>query len=400
MRLWVDAGRLRCSAPQGVLTPELSDELRRRREELISALRAAQHAREADAAPLAPVSRGEALPLSFAQQRIWFLEQLSPGNTAHNLAGSLRLSGRLDPAALELAMSELIRRHEILRTTFVFAEGRPSQVIGAPRPFALPIIDLRPLSAPQREAEAERLCDEESKRPFDLERGPLVRLTLVQLDPIEHLLILSMHHIVSDGWSFDVFAQEISQLYRACAAGSPSPLPPHPVQYADFAVWQRRRLEGPVLAEQLAYWKGQLAGPLPTIDLPLDRPLPPVQTFSGARETLVLSEELTAAVRALGSAEDASLFMVLLAAFEVLLHRQTGQTDIVVGTPLAGRTRPETERLIGCFLNTLVLRTDLGDDPPFRELVARVRETALSAYAHQELPFERLVEELRPERDV
>jgi amino acid adenylation domain-containing protein len=345
------------------------------------------------------VQEAYVFPLSFAQQRLWFLDQLSPGNSFYNVDFALPLEGPLDIEALRRSVREIIRRHEALRTTFAVVKREPVQVVSPALNLELPVVDLRAFAPGEREAKARRLATEEANRPFNLARGPLVRTTLLQLGDDNYVFLLTMHHIVCDGWSVGVFFNELSALYAAFCAGAPSPLPELPIQYADFAVWQREWLRGEVLAEQLAYWKQQLAD-LPVLQLPTDHPRPQMQSFHGADQTLQLSARLTRQLQALSQQEEVTLFMTLLAAFQVLLHRYTGQTDIVVGSPIANRTREEIEGLIGFFVNTLVLRTDLSGDPSFREALARVRRVAVGAYGRQDLPFEKLVEELQPERDL
>ena len=352
-----------------------------------------------DGPVLRPVPRDTKLPLSFAQQRLWFLDQLEPGNPAYNIPAVLRLSGVLDPAALGQSLREIVRRHETLRTTFSTADGRPFQTVAPAPALSLPVIDLQELPADRRDAEAQKIIAEETRQSFDLAQGLLTRARLLRLGREEHILLLTMHHIASDGWSRGILLRELAALYRAFTTGNPSPLPELPVQYTDFAVWQRQWLQGETLEEQLAYWKKQLAA-LPALPFPTDRPRPPAQTYRGAGRSLALSERLTEALRKLSAREGATVFMTLLAAFKTLLYRYTGQNDIAVGSPIAGRTRPEIEGLIGFFVNTLVLRTDLSGNPSFRELLAREREACVGAYAHQDLPFEKLVEELQPERDL
>ena len=338
-------------------------------------------------------------PMSFAQQRIWLLEQLAPLNPAYNITRGFRLTGSLDVSALERSLNEIVRRHEALRTTFDTVEGQPVQLIAPELALTLQVIDLRDLPESEAEVKARCLAAEEAQRPFDLARGPLVRGSVLQLGREEHVLLLTMHHIISDGWSMGVFFRELSALYEAFATRKPSPLPELPIQYADYAVWQSDWLKGEILQGQLSYWKQQLRD-LPVLELPTDRPRPAVQTFPGARQSLALSKTLTRKIKALSDQEGMTLFMVLLAAFQTLLHRYTRQDDIVVGSPIAGRTRSETEGLIGFFVNALVLRVDLSGDPTFREVMRRVRKVALEAYAHQDLPFEKLVEELQPKRDL
>jgi amino acid adenylation domain-containing protein/thioester reductase-like protein len=337
-------------------------------------------------------------PLSFAQQRLWFLEQFEPGSPFYNMVQAVHIRGRLDQVALTNSLKEIVRRHEALRTTFPTIDGQPRQVIAPSLSLPLPLIDLQTLPEHDRAAEAQWLATKEAQQPFDLAAGPLVRATLLRLSEEDHVLLGTMHHIVSDGWSIGVFIREIASLYEAFSAGRPSPLPELPIQYVDFALWQREWLQGQELERQLSYWKTRLAG-LPILELPTDRPRPSMQRFQGAIHFFDVHPTLTQALRELGHNESVSLFMVLLAAFQVLLHYYTGQDDIVVGCPLANRTRSETQGLIGLFVNALVMRTDLSGNPRFRELLRRVHEVVLGAYEHQDLPFEKLVDELQPERD-
>jgi amino acid adenylation domain-containing protein len=339
-------------------------------------------------------------PTSFAQQRLWFVDQLEPGKSTYNVAQAFRLSGRLQPEALEHSLNEIVRRHEMLRTTFVEIEGEPAQTIGAPADRPLDIVSLAELPAGRREAEAKRRIEADANRPFDLARGPLFRATLLRLESEEHILLLTMHHIVSDGWSMGVLYRELSSLYEAFCRSEIPALPDLPIQYVDYAVWQRRRLQGEVLAQHLIYWKRQLDGAPPLLELPTDRPRPAAQSFHGARKFVAFPKSLTDGLKALSRREGATLFMTLLASFQTLLHRYTGQDDIVVGSPIAGRSRSELEGLIGLFINTLVLRGDLSGNPSFRELLGRARITALDAYEHQDLPFEKIIEELNPERNL
>jgi len=350
--------------------------------------------------PIVPVSRDGDLPLSFAQQRLWFLDQLAPGNLFYNIPMAVRLKGRLDVAALERSLNEIVRRHEPLRTTFETVRGKPVQVIAPELILPLPVVDLTDLPEAEREVEAQRRAQEEVRQPFDLAEGPLLRAQLLKLDEEDHVALLTMHHIVSDGWSMGVLVREIAALYGAFSAGKPSPLPDLPIQYADFAHWQREWLQGEVLETQLDHWKQQLSDSPPVLELPTDRPRPAVQTSQGATQSFTLPKGLSESLKTLGREERATLFMTLLAAFQSLLYRYTGQEDISIGTPIANRTRGEIEGLIGFFVNTLVMRTDFSGDPSFEELLARVREVALDAYAHQDLPFETLVEELQPQRDL
>lgn len=341
-----------------------------------------------------------AAPLSFTQQRFWFLDQLEPGHPLYNEWTAVRLSGALDCVVLERSLQELVRRHAALRTTFaVRDDGEPQQLIAPSPAVPLQTIDLQTLPETARQDEAERLASAETQRPFDLEDGPLFRVTLFQLAAQEHILLLTFHHIVIDAWSATILYRELGALYRALLQNQPSPLPELPVHYADFAVWQRAWLQSAAFATQLAYWKAQLAA-LSPLQLPLDHPRPRKQSYHGAQQSMGLSPALVASLRALSQQAGASLFMTLLAAFQTLLQRYTGQADIVIGSPIANRNRPEIEGLIGCFTNTLVLRSDFADNPTFRTLLRQVRTTVLDALAHQELPFEKLVEELQPERDL
>src|SRR6185312_349196 len=314
----------------------------------------------------------------------------------------VRLAGDLDPAALAASLREVVSRHEALRTTFgIGAQGEPVQRIATPA-VSLPLLDLSGLPEASREQEARRLARDEAARPFDLARGPLLRGLLARLSRRDHRVLLTLHHIVSDGWSSGILVRELAALYSAFAVGLPSPLPALPVQYPDFAVWQREWLRGEVLEDQLRFWRQRLAGAPSVLELPADRPRPMVPSGRGGLRTVALSEGLEASLAALCRECGATRFMVLLAAWKTLLHRLTDRTDLLVGTPVANRSRIEVEGLIGFFANTLVLRTDLASGRPaglpFRELIARVREGALAAYAHQDLPFEKLVEELAPER--
>ncbi|MEG4309877.1 MULTISPECIES: amino acid adenylation domain-containing protein [unclassified Microcoleus] len=344
---------------------------------------------------------GDSIPLSFAQQRLWFFDQFEAGKSFYNLPGAIRLKGKLNVAVLEQTFNEIVNRHEALRSTFTEVQGQPVQVIAPPvSRLLLPVIDLREVPQSDREAAVKQLSAKEAQQPFDLERGPLLGTSLLQLSEEEYVLLLTMHHIVSDGWSIGVLARELAAIYEALSAGNQPQLPELPVQYADFAIWQRNWLWGEVLQTQLAYWKQQLEGAPPLLELPADRPRPPIQTSNGATQSLLLSQELTAALKNLSQGEDVTLFMTLLAAFKALLYRYTGRTDLLVGSPIANRNRAEIEGLIGVFVNTLVLRTDVSGDPTFRELLQRVREVTLGAYAHQDLPFEKLVEELQPDRSL
>jgi amino acid adenylation domain-containing protein len=346
-----------------------------------------------------PAPRSEALPLSFSQERLWFLDQLEPQSPFYNVSRALRLTGRLDVDALKKSLDAIVARHEILRSNIVVVGSSQTQVIHKAAPIDLTLTDLSLRPQANREAEMHRLLKAEADRPFDLSSDPMLRATLLRLSEEDHALLLVTHHIASDGWSMGILLRELAALYTAFSKGDPSPLPELPIQYADFSIWQRRRLQGDVLQAQLAYWKGQLSG-VPVLELPTDRLRPPVQTFRGARQSLKLSKILLDQLKKLSRSRGVTLFMTSLAAFQTLLYRYTGPQDIVVGSPIANRNWTEIEGLIGFFANTLALRTDMSGNPRFGELMARVRKVALDAYEYQDLPFEKLVEELHPDRSL
>jgi amino acid adenylation domain-containing protein len=355
--------------------------------------RSAADADDYDELSLEPVDRDDDLPLSFAQQRLWFIDQFKPGSADYVIAARAELRGPLDVDALRRALTALAQRHETLRTTFPSHGGEARQVVAPEAEVAFEVVD-------PEGAALDEIVEREASRPFDLAGGPLWRTTLIRLEEDRHVFVTCMHHIVSDGWSLGVFAAELSELYSAFVEGRAPKLAPLEISYADFAVWQRRWFQGEELERQLAYWKDQLAGAPAVLELPSDRPRPPIQSFEGATASFTLPPELTNAIERLARAHEVTTFMVTLAAFKTLLHRYTGATDVVVGSPIAGRNRSEIEGLIGFFVNTLVLRTDLSGDPGFTELLERTREVALGAYAHQDLPFEKLVEELGIDRDL
>lgn len=422
IQLAIDGERLRCSAPEGVLTDAMRSEIAARKSEIVTWLSAKAcdpdtATREPysdgvpEAAPLAPLRvpgrpapraaavAHDVIPVSFAQQRLWFLDKLEPGSAAYTIAGRRRFHGPLDLDALTQALTQLVRRHESLRTTFPSKDGEPVQRISEPEPLALEVIDLESESSAERSAVAWRVR-EQTLRPFDLAHGPLFRAVLIVLGPAYHELLMVVHHIAADGWSLGILARELTVLYEAYLTGRPSPLADPPIQYADFALWQRRWLSGEVLDAQLRYWKEQLANLPPMLRLPTDYQRSGRPTSAGASHDFALPRTLADGLRTLSRHEGVTLFMLLLAAFKVLISRYSGQQDIAVGTPVANRDHVELEPVVGFFANTLVLRTDLAGDPPFRELLRRVRETCLGAYAHPDMPFERLVEELQPERTL
>ncbi|WP_026798523.1 non-ribosomal peptide synthetase [Planktothrix prolifica] len=358
--------------------------------------------------PILPRTKDTELPLSFAQQRLWFLDQLQPNSALYNIPMVLRLQGNLNQGALEQSLWSICDRHEVLRTNFVTINGQPTQVIQTSNQqsavssisCSLSVVELQHLSLNEQEERTQQLRQTQATQPFDLAQESLIRATLVVLSETEHLLLVCMHHIISDGWSIEVFIHELTTLYNAYAQNQPANLAPLPIQYADFALWQRQWLQGDVLQSQLNYWQNQLADAPALLSLPTDRPRPAVQSFVGAYQEFSLSPELSQALTELSRKQGVTLFMTLLAAFDALLYRYTGSSDILVGTPIANRNRGEIEGLIGFFVNTLVLRTDLADNPSFSQLLTRVREVAMDAYAHQDLPFEMLVEALQPERDL
>ncbi|MBD2438978.1 non-ribosomal peptide synthase/polyketide synthase [Nostoc sp. FACHB-110] len=352
------------------------------------------------APPILKRTENADLPLSFAQQRLWFLDQFETNSSFYNIPIGLRLVGNLNVAALEASLETIIQRHEALRTNFISIDGKATQVIQAQTNWTLEVVDLQHLSAQEIEIAAQELAQQQALTPFDLAGEPLIRVKLLLLSPTEQWLSVCMHHVVSDAWSMGVFVDELSTLYNAYSQNQPSPLLPLPIQYADFAIWQRQWLQGEVLDKQLSYWQQQLASAPTFLPLPTDRPRPAVQTFNGTYLEFALSAELTQQLEKLSNQQGVTLFMTLLAAYNTLLYRYTGQEDILVGSPIANRDRSEVEGLIGFFVNTLVMRGDLSQNPSFSELLWRIRSMALSAYAHQDLPFEMLVEALQPERDL
>ncbi len=405
IKIQVEGNNLRVNAPKGVLTPELRVELTARKPEIIDFLRPlvapTPITPERSGIPIpSTVSRtGDltpataSVPASFAQQRLWFLTQLQGPGAAYNIPLALHLHGKLNYSALEGSLTEIIRRHAILRTTFSVVQGSPVQII-APSAY------LRLVPVETHDADVLDILHTEIHRPFDLECGPLIRTNLLRIAPEEHILLLTMHHIISDGWSMDVFANELSAIYNALDAGKPSPLPDLPIQYADYATWQHQRLQGETLQRQLDYWRSQLVDIPPILELPWDRPRPPVQNFHGANQRFALTKEITQGLLTLAQQTGSTLFMVLLSAFAILLARYSRQSDIVIGTPVTNRNSQELEPLIGFFVNTLALRINTTYGTSFIQLLEHVRQVALGAYDHAEVPFEKLVEELQPERSL
>lgn len=416
VKLWVESDtsgvplkevHLRCNAPEEALTSDLIAQISERKAEIIAFLNQAHSVwrLSPQTIPIKPISRQRNLPLSFAQQRLWFLAQLEPSST-YNEPMAFRLAGSLNIRALEQSFNEIVRRHEVLRTTFTVVEGQPVQVIIPTLTFKLPVVDLQELPEIEREAEVLRLAVQEADQAFDLTEDILLRVKLLKLGETGHVVLFTMHHIVTDAWSTGILIREISTFYQAfCSEKSDlrqAILPELSVQYADFAHWQRQWLQGEVLENQLSYWQKQLAGASTKLDLQKIAGKPPLTTRTEecATRSFQLSTHLSEKLRKLSSQEGVTLFMTLLAGFQTLLYRYTNQDDIVVGTDVANRNRAEIEPLIGFFVNLLVLRSDLSGNPTFRELLERVREVTLGAYAHQDLPFAKLVESLQPDRTV
>ncbi|HZI34089.1 MAG TPA: condensation domain-containing protein, partial [Candidatus Binatia bacterium] len=339
-------------------------------------------------------------PLSFAQERLWFGEQMEPGLAINNIPEVIQLRGSINIAALEQALTEIVRRHETFRTTFRNQNGRPAAFTEPPRPFVLPVVDLSTVPETERRTKARALATDAAHQPFDLSQGPLLRAKVLRLTEEEHWLLLTTHHIACDGWSLGIFHRELAAIYNANLQNTKASLPELPMDYGDFVQWQREHIRGETLKKQLDFWVRQLDGAQTTLDLPTDHPRPAIQTYRGATKCFALPQKIYEELMRLGRSEKVTPFMLLLAAMQTLLHRYSGQEDILLGSPVAGRTRPEMENLVGLFLNMLVLRGDLSGDPSIRELLKRTRKTALDAYAHQELPFEKLVDALQPQRDL
>ena len=401
VELWADGNRLSYSAPKGALTPFLRRELTDRKSEILEVLREANATTNSASSKLQPISRDGALPLSFAQERQWLLAQLEPDNPAYVIVRAFRITGSLDTSSLEKSLNEIVRRHGVLRTTCSNVQGQPIQTLHEwnDKPL-MAIVDLRDIGETEKDAEIRRLLAEESRCPFDLSKGPMLRSTLIWLNKEEYVLILTTDHFVADGRSMEILWNEISTLYKSFSSGLPSPLPEITLQYADLAHYERQKLQGEEIEAQITYWKRQLADLPELLNLPSDRPRPPVQTHNGATQPFELSDGLSEAIRNLSHREGVTIFMTLLAALQTLLHRYTQQSDIFIGTAVSNRNRIEAEGLIGSFSNNLVLRTDFSGNPTFRELLARVREVAVGAYSNQDVPIDKLVQELTLTRDL
>jgi amino acid adenylation domain-containing protein len=396
IKLWVENEQLRYKAPKGALTPSLRAELIERKAEILTFI-SEQRGFYATLPSIAPIPRDEHLPLSYAQQRLWFLEQLEGENATYNMSAAVRLEGHLNIAALKQSLQEIVQRHETLRTTFPMRNGEPVVQLSV-FSYQLPVINLAAL--PYQKQELQKQAYKEAKRPFDLSNGPLLRATLLQLNVDLHVLLVTMHHIISDGWSVGLLIRELSTLYEAFSQNQSSPLPPLPIQYIDFAHWQRQWLTGAVLERQLNYWQQQLAGSPALLELPTDFPRPAIKTLRGNLQAFEIPQDISQQLTQLSQQYDVTLFMTLLAAFVTLLSRYTGQQDIVVGTPIANRNRSDIEPLIGFFVNTLVLRTQLSGNPLFTELLTQVKQICVEAYDHQDVPFEQLVEMRQPGRNL
>jgi amino acid adenylation domain-containing protein len=399
IQLSTDGQKLKCKAPNDTLTPRLKSALADRKAEIISFL----HEGEGIGSTLAAIptaSRTQDLPLSFAQQRLWFLDRIEPNSSSYNIPEAVELTGSLDVQILQQALDAIVSHHEVIRTNYLTVDDNPIQVINPPAPIQLEILDLQQVPVTEQQSQAQAYLHQASRKPFNLATDLMLRCSLVQLAPNQHIFLATMHHIASDAWSMGLFWQQLGQVYNALCAHKPNPLLPLQIQYADYAVWQREWLSGEVIAQQLDYWKQELLNVNPILELPTDYPRPAIQTYAGRITSIDLSPQLTADLKALCRQEGATLFMSLLAAFQILMSRQSGQADFIIASPIACRNRTEVEGLIGFFINTLLLNADLSGNPSFQALLGRVRKTALGAYAHQDVPFEKLIEELNPRRDL
>jgi amino acid adenylation domain-containing protein len=401
IQLSTDGEKLRCNAPKEALTPHVRSQLADRKAEIIAFLHNCNQAVDATAVSIQPVLRDKALPLSFSQQRLWFLDRIEPNSSSYNINGAFRIQGDLNQQILQQSLDALVAHHEVLRTNYPTEHGNPIQVIAAPSAVELEIIDLQQYTGAEQDLQIQQCLDTAAHhRSFNLASDLMIRACLLELAPTDRILLVVMHHIATDGWSMGIFWEQLGQVYTALAEGKPNPLTPLQIQYADYAVWQREWLSSDVLAQQLDYWKQQLATVNPILELPTDRPRPAIGTYTGAIASIDLSPQLTTDLKALCQQQGTTLFMTLLAAFEILISRHSGQSDFIIASPIAGRTRTEVEGLIGFFLNTLLLNADLSGNPSFQALLDRVRQVALGAYSHQDIPFEKLIEELNPKRDL
>lgn len=400
IHVWVEGEKLRYNAPQGALTPELRVQLKEHKTEILSFLREESGVSQTRLPSIPPASRDEIIPLSFSQQRLWFFDQLEGHSVAYNIPFALQFQGKLRIDTLEQCFTEIIRRHEILRTIFPTINGTPVQVVTPPQPVSFDVKELPLTSEKTQETEITRITLEDAQKPFDLEQGPLLRLSLFRINEQNHILLLTIHHIIYDAWSASVLVHEFVTLYNAFFQQKPSPLLPLSIQYADFAVWQRQWMGGEIMQKQLTYWKEQLANAPTLLDLPTDKPRPPKQSLEGDVVLFELDDTLTQQLRTLSRQAETTLFMTLLTGFALLMFRYSNQEDIVIGSPIANRNRQELEPLIGFFVNTLALRINASGNPTFTDLLQQVRQVSLDAYSHQDVPFEQLVETLHPQRNL
>lgn len=400
VQLSTDGTKLKCKAPNDALTPRLKSALADRKAEIITFLHEGDQAGGSPVAQITTADRTKDLPLSFSQQRLWFLDQIEPNSSSYNIPEAVQLAGTLNIQILQQAIEAIIAQHEVIRTNYHLVDGNPIQVINPPSSVALEIIDLQQVDSTEQSAQVQKYLHQASHKPFNLATDLMLRCCLLQLAPNQHIFLATMHHIASDAWSMGLFWQQLGQVYNAFAQHQPNPLTPLPIQYADYAVWQREWLSSEVLAQQLDYWKHQLVNVNPVLELPTDYPRPATQTYAGAISSINLSPQLTADLKALCQQESTTLFMMLLAAFQLLMSRHSGQEDFIIASPIAGRNRTEVEGSIGFFINTLLLNADLSGNPSFQDLLGRVRKVALGAYSHQDVPFEKLIEELNPRRDL
>jgi amino acid adenylation domain-containing protein len=400
VQLSTDGEKLKCKAPNDTLTPRLRSALAERKAEIISFLHEGDRGIGSAVGEIPTVSRAQDLPLSFAQQRLWFLDRIEPNSSSYNIPEAVQLSGALDLQILQQALAAIVAQHEVIRTNYLTVDGHPIQVINPAGTIELEILDLQQSPVLQQDTAVQAYLHQASRKPFNLATDLMLRCGLVQLAPNQHVFLATMHHIASDAWSMGLFWQQLGQVYNAFSAHKPNPLLPLPIQYADYAVWQREWLSSKVIAQQLDYWKQQLVNVNPVLELPTDYPRPAIQTYAGATTSIDLSPQLTADLKSLCRQEGTTLFMTLLAAFQTLLARHSGQEDFIIASPIACRNRTEVEGLIGFFINTLLLNADLAGNPSFQALLGRVRKVALNAYTHQDVPFEKLIEELNPRRDL
>jgi amino acid adenylation domain-containing protein len=400
VQLSTDGQKLKCKAPNDTLTPRLKSALADRKAEIISFLHEGDRAVGSTVGEIPKVDRTKDLLLSFSQQRLWFLDRIEPNSSSYNIPEAIELTGSLDLQILQQALDAIVSQHEVIRTNYLTVDDNPIQVINPSAPIKLEIVDLQQDPITEQQATVQAYLYQASRKPFNLATDLMLRCCLVRLAPNQHIFLATMHHIASDAWSMGLFWQQLGQVYNALSAHKPNPLVQLQIQYADYAVWQRKWLSGEVITQQLDYWKQQLINVNPILELPTDYPRPAIQTYAGKVTSIDLSPQLTADLKALCRQEGATLFMTLLAAFQTLMSRHSGQADFIIASPIAGRNRTEVEGLIGFFINTLLLNADLSGNPSFQALLGRVRKTALGAYAHQDVPFEKLIEELNPRRDL